>query len=151
MRQWVVLCSIGAVALGAAFGFAYIPEHFTKPDLQKMRAYRLTGVSDEKLRELYTKAHSEAERLRVVTEKEKESSRVRLMNELGECNTNMSDPAFKARHPNGCNMLPLMLFDGNPVFRIQTADEIFEDMIIGPCKFAQSNYEAKQMGCLPAR
>jgi len=69
---------VGAIVIAAfiAFGIAYIPRQgwrevayffepdWREPDVGQMRAFRLSGFSDERLRELYQKATAEADRQR---------------------------------------------------------------------------------------
>jgi cell shape-determining protein MreC len=114
MSRWILSSAIVALAMSAAFGIIYLPEHFTTPDLEKMRSHRLSGLENERLRELYRQAAIEVERLRTLSEEEKLESRKKLTAELQECNSNMADAAYKARHPNGCNGLPLNVVRRTP-------------------------------------
>jgi Sec-independent protein translocase protein TatA len=152
MQRVAIILLFVIVVLAALFGITYLPE-MRDPEVSAMREYRLSGLTDERLRELHQQAVVEAEKQRVADVNATKEARAKLSAEFGKCISNMSDPAFRARHPGGCNGIPLLLLpdDDQPLYGRKSSEELFEDMIIGPCYLARSVRQARMWGCLPPR
>lgn len=146
LRGVVSSAVVIVIVVVAGIGISYFPE-LRKPDINVMRTYRLSRVTDDQLRAAHQRAAAEAEKQRAADAAYEKKSRADLIAKLAECNANMVDPAFRARHPTGC--MPPETFSSP--FSEPTADSIFEDMIIGPCQFVRTVHDARDVGCLPPR
>lgn len=142
---------IFGVAVAGVAGMAYpvIRPELRKPAIGEMRAFLISHMTDDRLRTVHQMAAIEAAKRQRATDSYKETSRAELNADIASCDSKMMDAAYKARHPGGCNRLSKLLFDDNPAFRTQSTDEVFDQMIVGTCEYANSVYEARQRGCLP--
>ena len=147
MRWWILAFALLAVVTSGVF--IILPE-LARPNQNEMRLYRLSLLTDTKLRELHEAASAEAEVKKVEASHDKEKARDKLRSELAACESRMKDPAFRARQQS-CNYLPLQMLDGHIAYRSPSAEEMFEQMIMGVCVYAGSVHEARALRCLPPR
>ncbi len=147
-RTIIGVIFVVVVAAAAAIAFFVNGPQFGKPDIREMRAFLISRMTDDQLRAAYKEAAAEAEKRQQATAAYKETARAEMNADIAACDTKMNDAAYKARHPEGCNRLPQLLFDEHPAFRTQSTDEVFDEMIIGTCAFANTVYKARTSGCL---
>jgi hypothetical protein len=146
MMRWTTVV-VGLLLVGGAVAAVAIPE-LQRPVNDEMRQYRLQGVTDQQLRELHKKAIEEAKMRRERAAREKVDGRQTVEARLDECNARLkADPAFLARQ-KVCNSLPLLLHGGHLQYREQSDNEVFEELIMGICRFAGSVHEARALRCL---
>ena len=146
VRLIVVMIILG---IFAALGVVYYLRVERAPDYKQMRAYRLSLITGELLRDIYLQAAAETEARRVLLRLQKDEALKSAAPKVAECNTKMEDPAFRTKkNVATCNRLFLIEKDSR--FDPPTIEAVFEEIIVGPCKFARTIREARALNCLPA-
>jgi hypothetical protein len=131
---------IGFLPLAALVGAGFlivgpiIRDMSEAPDGQKMRAYRLTKLSDQRVIELHDQAAREFEQAKQASAEEGKKFWEERERRRHACE---SDPAAKLRDPNHCfEPLPIGFEEiGKPPYGWST-ERFFEDSILGICEFA---------------
>lgn len=151
-RSTLVMAAIGVVVLvGLASTFAAFS--FQKPDMAAMRTFRLSNLSDENLRDMHAKAEAEVERRRAEYVSIAQEGGARVNAEIADCQLKTDDAAYRARHPGRCGDRSYFTIEDHyaryATFRPRSVDQLFEDMILGPCDSVGTVWEARRVGCLP--
>lgn len=115
------------------------------PSYTEMRAYRVSKLSDEQIRELHRRApleFEESRRLEAEAERkeaERQSEKARLC----------ADIVYRERNPTDCRMGLIT----EPVrrHRYSSVQDAYEKLLMGLCVLAQTRAEAIQYGCLPPK
>jgi hypothetical protein len=115
-----------------------------EPPLSAMRAYRLSKLTDEQLRELHARAESEHDRIWQEAKVEGEQFWKKWGDECGKA----ADAAYKARHPEACSLPLTWQMIGKPLDQ-RTVSQIFEGYVLGACNLAYRMSDAKRYDCLP--
>jgi hypothetical protein len=113
------------------------------PEVSAMRAYRISQLSDEEIRELHRLARETHAFLR---REAKERADEFWKKYREECGKALDDPAYRVRNPLACNA-PLGNLD-EPLDR-RPVEVIFDHNILGICNFIWTTRDAKKSGCLP--
>lgn len=143
-----LLCFAMLAPIAVVVAIPHVRERMDAPDRAKMRAYRLSKVDDKKLVQLHEEANRLFEGSKQAAAEDGRKFWQQRDEERRACEANL---AAKLRDPYHCNRpLPVEWPSiGRPLPGLDSPEAFFEDSIIGPCRFASSIYEAKQMGCLP--
>jgi hypothetical protein len=135
-----------ALALLAAGGIVYEVKRddWAKPELRTMREYRVSLMSDDQIRRLNADAVAEVDRLRTMDRETKERAQADRAASIQRC----ADVVYRERNPADCRRGPLDLFDLS--LPIPTAAQIFEENILGVCRFMNTKQDARINKCLPS-
>lgn len=136
------------VPIAGLVAIPYALERFEAPNDAKIRTYRLSKFSDEKLIKLHEDAVQRAREAKQYAAEEGRRFWEESAQQRQACE---ADPAAKLRDPHHCNKpLPAEWPSiGQPLPGADDPEAIFERSVMGVCRLAGSVYEAKQMGCLP--
>jgi hypothetical protein len=135
---------VGLILAGAVLA-PIIKEAREKPDLAKMRAYRMSLYTDEQLLQMHASAIKESEQQMRLAKGADRAFWEKRRSEERDCESN---PAAKLRDPDHCGM-PIV--SGSNLDLVQSADALFEERVMGMCFIADSVREAKRYKCLPAQ
>jgi hypothetical protein len=118
------------------------------PNEARMRAFRLSVLTDENLRDLHTKATAQVEAAHADWDKQIKELVAEREAEIAECSSKIFDVAYKTRnYPDGC---PRPIWpDGLARPRMQSVSEAYEALIMNGCHFQRTVLEARFAGCLP--
>jgi hypothetical protein len=130
---------------GAAVYGPKIQDLSEKPDRAKMRAYRMSQLTDDQVLELHKRAEDDSELQRRSDKEADEASRRQRNEEMSKCE---ADPVQKLRSPTHC-MGQMPLFAGSYEELSEPAEQLFEDYVMGSCEWVTNVFEAKQRHCLP--
>jgi len=125
------------------------PEDRKKPDWQEMRSFRISKMTDQQIRDLRAKAETQYQQ---DVEDQKEMA-TRFWKEWSALQLKCTDVVFQSRNKAECEQ-PLPLDSATmgqlPSYH-QTAEEMFETSVMGPCDVAETVSRAREWGCLPKR
>lgn len=134
------------ICAGAAFA-PVIAESYEKADPAKMRAYRMSLLTDAQLLELHARAVAESAKQQKMAEQQDRAFWAERNQAYAECQAN---PAAKLRDPDHCNRpIPLGMMSGGNQSLVEPPDALFEDYVMGICAMVHSVREARQYRCLP--
>lgn len=141
------LAILVALTCAGAVLWPIIVESYEKPDWAKMRAYRMSRLTDAQLLELHKRAIEESANQKTIADDQDKTFWAERSKASAECEAN---PATKLRDPDHCNPpIPLgMLSGGNQVFVVSPGD-LFEQYVMGSCLMVRSVREARKYNCLP--
>ncbi len=132
--------------LAACFVYWKITEpERMKPDFEVMRTYRISRLTDTKIKDLQIGAKAEREKRLAAYQEEYDGFWIGKRATLDKCN---SDSVFKLRNPNECT-LPIMWQSIGQPNENDSVDRIFEFNLMGICIFIDTVKKAKEIGCLP--
>src|SRR5712664_36429 len=146
--SWQSLGIALAVALVGAIGGSMFYEakrdDWSAPDLNAMRKYRASQMSDEQLRTLHAEAVAQEANLKNYDREMRETA----WRETSARNQRCSDTVYRVRNSEECSRgTALGLF--NDTSFTPTSSQIFEDALLGVCRFVSSKQEARLNKCLP--
>jgi hypothetical protein len=150
-RREVLLIApfVGVLVLGctAAALAPIIKDSYEKHDPARMRAYRMSLLTDAQVLELHARAITDsAKQKQWADEQDKVFWRDRSR-AIAECESN---PATKLRDPNHCSPpIPFGMMSGGNQALVEPADDVFEGYVMGVCPMVKSVREARQHRCLP--
>jgi hypothetical protein len=118
MKRRTILLGLSTIVVAAVLAGYAVP-NLAKPNIAEMREFRLSKFSDEDLRELHSKVQAAEDERRAANEKVINEAEAAVYARIAECNARIDDPAYRARHPEGCPRPP------SPVrqMRERTTDE----------------------------
>ena len=147
-RKVISIAALAAVFLVAALVLAPIlKESYETPDLGKMRAYRLSLLTDTQVLQLHTRAVADSAKQEQWAQQQDKSFWTGRQRAMDECEAN---PAAKLRDPDHCfPPIPLGMMDGGNMALVEPPDTLFEEYVMGICSMVQSVRDARQHGCLP--
>jgi hypothetical protein len=119
-----------------------------------MRAYRVSLLSDDALRQLHERARRSVQQLHDENVEVFRRSIAALNARAADCEAHIKDVAYRARNPGGCERRFFgsaedAYQDAIRGTHVQTVEEAFEALIMGLCESVGSVGEAKISGCLP--
>lgn len=140
-----VLCIV-LLAMVAAFAYyAATAEDRQVADVQAMRAYVVSQLTDEEIKQLRLEAKNEVSKREAAYKKDQEEYWQKRSEQHSKC----EDFVYKTRNEEMCRgsfsdvlMLKEHSFDST------TENEIFENLLLGVCKYEISVAAAKKLGCL---
>jgi len=141
----VVLASVALLIVGSALFGQTIAESFEKPDYAKMRAYRMSLLTDAQVVALHDRAVADHEKHKQIAADQDAEFWTNYNRAVAECDAN---PAAKLRDNCHIPMTDGMLSGGNQA-QVETVDALFESYVMGFCDMVDSVREAKQHRCLP--
>jgi hypothetical protein len=145
-KRTILFGGVTATLMMATYLFA--APNFREPSAAEMRAFRLSTLTDENLKELHAKAKAEVAATHANMDRMMELGAAEVQARIAECESKIDDVAYKARHyPNGCPRRSFPHEYTRP--RIRSVDEAYEDMIMGGCQRKGTVWEARYAGCLP--
>jgi hypothetical protein len=139
IAAFAVVLVLGCVAAALA---PFIKESYEKPDPAKMRAYRMSLLTDAQVLELHARAVREVDRRREQKIEAEKVSNAEQERKWRECEAN---PVAKLRDPQHCT-IPEHFSD--PGFD-ESVEQVFEDYVMDFCEMVGSVREAKEHKCLP--
>lgn len=145
MKRQAILVTLLTIIVVAAVLVGYAVPNLAKPNSAEMREYRLSKFTDEGLRELHSKVQAAEDERRAANQKVVTEAESAVYASIAECDAKIDDPAYRARHPEGCPRPPSPM---RPI-RERTTDEAVEQVVMGPCGFVSTVWEARYAGCLP--
>jgi hypothetical protein len=149
-RETILIAALVAVLVLVCVGAALSPmiaESYEKPDPARMRAYRMSLLTDAQVLELHARAVAEsAKQKKIADERDRE-----YWAERNQANADCeASPAAKLRDPDHCNRpIPLGMMDGGNQALVEPPNSLFEDYVMGICAMVHSVREARQYRCLP--
>ena len=143
-----LLWFIGVTLIGAIGGAVFYEkkrDDWAAPDLKVMRAYRVSHMTDEQIRELNIDAVAEASRFKKMDQETREKAFKEAPASAQRC----SDVVYRERNSAECNRgTPLgLLYEDTHL--TPTAEKIFEENLLGICRFVHTKQEARLNKCLP--
>jgi hypothetical protein len=145
MKRRAILVGLLTISVVAAVLVGYAVPNLAKPNSAEMREFRLSKFTDEGLRELHSKMQAADDERRAANEKVVKEAEAAVYASIAECSAKIDDPAYRARHPEGCPRPPSPM---RPM-RERTTDEAVEQAVMGRCGFVSTVWEARHAGCLP--
>jgi hypothetical protein len=114
------------------------------PNYDQMYAFALSQLSDSQIREFHLEAENQFEE----DQKKAASDAQSFWDKHNvEC-TKANDPAYKARHPDACD-LPMDWVDIGKLPASDSVEEIYQEKIMGLCDVVTTVAEARRVKCLP--
>jgi hypothetical protein len=149
-REVILTAAFAAVLVFICAGAALAPiiaEGYEKPDPAKMRAYRMSLLTDAQVLELHARAVDESAKQKKFADEQDKAFWAERNQSYADCESN---PAAKLRDPDHCNSpIPLgMMYGGNQSL-VEPPDALFEDYVMGICSMIHSVREARHSRCLP--
>lgn len=124
-----------------------IQESYEKPDLAKMRAYRMSVLTDAEVLELHARAVADSAKQKQWADEQDEAFWADRNRAITGCESN---PAIKLRDPNHCSPpIPIGMMSGSNQALVEPADALFEEYVMGICSMVKSVREARHYRCLP--
>jgi hypothetical protein len=150
-RRDVILVAAGATALALlCAGVVLAPiiaESYERPDPAKIRAYRMSLLTDAQVLELHARAMEESAKQKRLADEQDKAFWAERSRAYAECESN---PATKLRDPDHCSKpIPLEMLSAGHQSLVETPDALFEGYVMGICSMADSVREAKRYRCLP--
>lgn len=137
----LVLVCAGAVL------WPIIAESYEQPDPAKMRAYRMSLITDAQVLELHARAVADSAKQKQWADEQDKAYWAERNQASADCEAN---PAAKPRDPDHCfKPIPLGMMDGGNQALVELADALFEDYVMGMCAMVKSVREARHYRCLP--
>ncbi|MGY4460282.1 hypothetical protein [Bradyrhizobium sp. LB13.1] len=117
-----------------------------EPDLRSMRAHRVSLMTDEEVRAIHAQAVTDAIRYKAMDQ----DMREKAFKEVAASAQLCSDFVYRERHSAECSRgTPLgLMLESNVA---PTSDQVFEEKILGICRFVHSNQDARLNRCLPPK
>lgn len=150
MRLTRTLAILVVVVLAAAIcggTFYWVKrDDWAEPDLRSMRAYRVSLMSDEQIRRIHAEAAADAIRYKAMDQ----DMREKAIKEVAASSQRCSDLVYRERNSAECNRgtpIGLMFADSRLT---PSADQLFEEAILGICRFVHSKQDARLNKCLPS-
>jgi hypothetical protein len=113
----------------------------------KMRAYRMSFLTDAQVLELHDRAVAESVKERKIADEQDKAYWAERNRAYADCESN---PSAKLRDPDHCNQpIPLGMMDGGNQSLVEPPDALFEDYVMGICAMVHSVREARRFQCLP--
>lgn len=145
MKRRAILVGLLTISLVAAVLVSYAVPNLAKPNGAEMREFRHSKFTDEGLRELHSKVQAAEDERRAANEKVVNEAEAAVYASIAECSAKIDDPAYRARHPEGCPRPPSPMCP----MRERTTDEAVEQVVMGGCGFVSTVWEARYARCLP--
>ena len=143
----VTLAAMPVLVCAGVVTWPIIAESYEKPDPAKMRAYRLSLLTDAQVLGLHDRAIAESAKQEQWAEQQDKSFWADRQRAMDECESN---PAVKLRDPDHCfRPIPLGMMDGGNKTLVEPPDALFEQYAMGICSMVHSVREARQSRCLP--
>jgi len=149
-REVISIAAFAAVLVLGCTAAALAPiiqESYEKPDLAKMRAYRMSLLTDAQVLELHARAVADSAKQKQWADEQDKAFWADRNRAITECESN---PANKLRDPIHCSPpIPIeMMYAGNQAL-VEPVSALFEDYVMGICSTVKNVREARHYRCLP--
>jgi hypothetical protein len=149
-REIISLAALAAVLVLGIAGLMLAPivkESYEAPDPAKIRAYRLSLLTDAQVLDLHARAVAESAKQAKIAEEQDRAYWTERNQAYADCEAN---PAAKLRDPDHCNRpIPLGMMGGGYRALVEPPDALFEEYVLGICSIVHSVREARRYRCLP--
>ncbi|MGL3210742.1 hypothetical protein [Bradyrhizobium sp. BR 1433] len=148
--SWPALGVALAVGLAGLIGgdllYQAKQDDWSIPELSAMRAYRVSLMSDEQIRQLRADAVTEEANLK----RSDKVMRDKAWQEIGQRQQRCNDLVYRMRNANECSRgIPLgLMYDAAGL--TPSVDQVFEEALLGVCRFVRTKQDARINKCLPA-
>ncbi|MEW6767677.1 MAG: hypothetical protein AB1342_06560 [Pseudomonadota bacterium] len=143
----ILLAGVLILAIPAGMYFQSKQDDWAAPNQDAMKAFRVARMSDGEILILRGRANADSARFKELDSQ----SRDAYWKDKAERDQKCADVVFKTRNESLCNQgVALGMLSRDERFT-PSAETLFQDYLLGHCKFVDTREQARADGCLPPK